>query len=479
MEIDGTSGEGTESTEAPIGDDGPRGPWQGRVRWAPGGGLAYTPGVVLVRSEVLDAARGLLARVLERDEVRVEPILGGRWGRIVDIPDPLEAIQELARVGVVAQVDHVLFATCCCPPHPGDPSAAPFYANPFYANAVGEGSFAANPFYANPFYANAGSGGCCCGCRGGGAFANPFYANPFYANATESPFAARSTQESGRRRSSARPAEAPDGVEYPVPERPVRIAVLDTGYAEAFKPSGLEPRLTLSGGDRPSEDGDGYLDPAAGHGTFIAGLIEQLVPGCEIEVIEVLSTYGDGKETNIATRLSELAARTDPGPPHVVNLSFGTYSPFRMSLLEDAIGDLREKGTVVVASAGNDGSCAPLYPAAFEHVVGVAALVEDEGAAAPFTNYGPWVDACTAGVDLVSTFFEGWNGDEPEVDGTDVDRFDGWAVWSGTSFAAPRVVAALAAHMVKENTSAGKAAAALIEHESVERRPMLGAVVVP
>ncbi len=79
----------------------------------------------------------------------------------------------------------------------------------------------------------------------------------------------------------------------------------------------------------------------------------------------------------------------------------------------------------------------------------------------------------------MSTFFEGWNGDEPEVDGMDVDRFGGWAVWSGTSFAAPRVVAALAAHMVEENTSAGKALAALIEHESVERRPMLGAVVVP
>ena len=27
---------------------------------------------------------------------------------------------------------------------------------------------------------------------------------------------------------------------------------------------------------------DNYLDPVAGHGTFIAGIIEQLTPGCTI-----------------------------------------------------------------------------------------------------------------------------------------------------------------------------------------------------
>ena len=37
----------------------------------------------------------------------------------------------------------------------------------------------------------------------------------------------------------------------------------------------------------------GSLDPAAGHGTFIAGIIEQLAPGCTIKVQEVIGPLGD------------------------------------------------------------------------------------------------------------------------------------------------------------------------------------------
>jgi hypothetical protein len=448
------------------------------VRFAPGGGFAFVPGVVLVREPFREQAGTVLAETFD-----IEPrgeLLLERWVEFAGIPDPLAAIGALRRAGIVAQVDHVLFATCCCPPHPADPAAAPFYANPFYANAIGANPFYANPFYANPFYANpfyanAAGRGCGCGCSGGGVWGSPFYANPFYANATPSPFLAADAQETGRRRSSARPAQdIPGGVEYPVNPNGVRIAVLDTGYADSFTPTGLSPILGRADGDAPSEDGDNYLDPAAGHGTFITGVIEQLVPGCQFDVIEVLTTYGDGKESQIATALQGLLA----SPPHFVNLSFGAYSPLGMEVLRDAIEDLQKAGTVVVASAGNDGTCAPLYPAAFDGVIGVGALVQDEGVAAPFTNYGPWVDACTAGVDLTSVFFEGWNGDEPPVDGADPDEFEGWAVWSGTSFAAPRVVAALASQVAAGSTPR-QAVKDLILDPKKERRPMLGTVVVP
>ncbi|HUF99832.1 MAG TPA: hypothetical protein VMM60_17020, partial [Ilumatobacter sp.] len=95
---------------------------------------------------------------------------------------------------------------------------------------------------------------------------------------------------------------------------------------------------------------------------------------------------------------------------------------------------------------------------------------------AAFTNYGPWVDACAPGVGIVSTFFD--LGDQARLDGGD---FDGWAIWSGTSFAAPVVAASIAWEwMCRGNDGApGDAARWLIERPGLFRYPWLGAVVNP
>ena len=70
------------------------GPWQARVRFAPGGGLAYRPGELLVRVGTVDAARAALAAAghgySDGDE-----LLGGTWVRFTDVADPLEAIEAL------------------------------------------------------------------------------------------------------------------------------------------------------------------------------------------------------------------------------------------------------------------------------------------------------------------------------------------------------------------------------------------------
>jgi hypothetical protein len=455
------------------------GPWQARVRFAPGGGLAYRPGELLVRAGTVDVARATLAATgLGYSEG--DGLLGGTWVRFTDVADPLEAIEELRRAGVVAQANNVLFASTCCPPHPADPQAEAFYASPFYASPFYASPFYASPFYASPFYASAGMGSCCCSSGSAGAnpfYASPFYASPFYASADPNPAAAPWMQATGRRRSSARPADPPEDLPDEGQES-VRIAILDTGYAEIHQPGVLPGiHITPHGGDRPDEDGDNFLDPAAGHGTFIAGVIEQLTPGCDLEVFEVLSTYGDGDEATIADQLSDLSNRPADERPHFVNLSFGGYSPLGMAALADAITALDQAGTVVVASAGNDGTCVPQYPAVLPEVVAVGALDED-GNPAPFTNYGPWVRACTVGVEVVSSFYEGFNGAEPPVDNVDADDFHGWARWSGTSFAAPRVVAALARRVIAGG-SPQEAVELLIENEQWPRKPMLGTVVLP
>src|SRR5207249_11866623 len=82
------------------------------------------------------------------------------------------------------------------------------------------------------------------------------------------------------------------------------------------------------------------------------------------------------------------------------------------------------------------------------------------------SNFGEWVGAWSRGEDLSSTFVIwgsrwpwGKRGLEvpmgqpspPAVPGR--DRFTGWAVWSGTSFAAARVSGAIAAELKRDGRS--------------------------
>ena len=132
------------------------------------------------------------------------------------------------------------------------------------------------------------------------------------------------------------------------------------------------------------------------------------------------------------------------------------------------------EGIVVVASAGNDGVCRPAYPAAFDGVVSVAALGPD--GPAPFSNWGSWVRACAPGVDVASTFYIG-NCAEKEKYGVDPDTYTGWALWSGTSFAAPVVAAVLARTMMSEGLTGHGAVEAIIDQAGLFRLRCYGTVV--
>jgi hypothetical protein len=77
----------------------------------------------------------------------------------------------------------------------------------------------------------------------------------------------------------------------------------------------------------------------------------------------------------------------------------------------------------------------------------------------------------------VSAFFPSFNGALKEINGVDPDSFDGWAQWSGTSFAAPVVVAALAREMVSGNCDAREAVKRVLQAPHLLRIPCLGTVV--
>jgi len=224
--------------------------------------------------------------------------------------------------------------------------------------------------------------------------------------------------------------------------------------------------------DEKDADDNRTLDFEAGHGTFISGVIRQACPDAEIFNTGVLSSFGDGSIWGLLKSLKRILdiMTQSSGPPDVVVMSFGGYFPldepgFLGQALTRLLGD-----AVIVAAAGNDTTCRPHFPAALPDVVGVGGLQTD--GKAWFSNFGGWVDACAPAVDVVSTFFTEF---EEQIGGKESRRYTGWARWSGTSFAAPKVAAAIAQEQYLRGITAREAWRRLGSHQ-LYRYPDLGIV---
>ena len=246
-------------------------------------------------------------------------------------------------------------------------------------------------------------------------------------------------------------------------ERPVTVAVLDTGIAAHpwWNASHWYGEHGADCADLPDASGSGGLDPQAGHGTFIAGLVLRAAPGAALQMVRVLDGDGIGDEAGVLRALGRLRARA----PQVLNLSFGghTFDDLPSPMLAAALAALPE--TVAVACAGNTATDRPFWPAALPEVVAVGALDAACAGRAPFSAYGPWVDACAPGEWLASSFLEH-------------GAFHGYARWSGTSFATALVSGAIARAAGAEGCgSAAEAAERLLRGDDLRRLPGLGAVV--
>lgn len=200
----------------------------------------------------------------------------------------------------------------------------------------------------------------------------------------------------------------------------VTVAVLDTGISpHAYLAGSIAPGgyNFINNNADANDTGAGVM---AGHGTFVAGLIHMVAPDAKILPIRVMDSSGMGTSFMIAEGIYHAI---DHGA-RVINISMS--SPKNSSVVADAIAEAQSMGIIVVASVDNRDSDDKVYPAANGGVIAVASTGMSDVKSA-FSGFGPYVDLCAPGEDLISIL--------PN---------NQFAVASGTSFSAALVSGASA-----------------------------------
>lgn len=177
------------------------------------------------------------------------------------------------------------------------------------------------------------------------------------------------------------------------------IAVIDTGI-DAGHPD-LDGKM-IGGYDFLDNDGD--PNDTYGHGTHVAGIVLAETDngtgtvgtayGGAIAVMPLRVCNSSGCPTSAIVDAINYAA--DHGAD-VINLSLG--GRFGSSSEEQAINYAWNKGLVIVASSGNDGSGKVSFPAAFANAIAVGSTNWRDNLA-PYSNKGSALDIVAPGGDM-------------------------------------------------------------------------------
>lgn len=207
----------------------------------------------------------------------------------------------------------------------------------------------------------------------------------------------------------------------------------------------LVPNLWVNPGEVPGngidDDGNGYIDDVHGvsmmlgtgdpnplpggqarHGTQTAGAagaatnngigIASIGYACRLMCISA------GTNANIYKGYEGIVYAADNGAD-IINCSWSSETPTITG--QNIINYARERGAVVVGSAGNEGNAIPRYPGAYEGAVAVAAVTSTDRKS-DYSSYGPQVTVCAPGDYINVTYIGGQ-----------------YVQSTGTSFAAPIV----------------------------------------
>ncbi len=211
----------------------------------------------------------------------------------------------------------------------------------------------------------------------------------------------------------------------------------------------------------PTDPGDlAFGGSSSFHGTHVAGTVAARTDntrgvagvswGAKIMPMRALgvdggTTYDVMQAVRYAAGLSNDSGQFPDRPADIINLSLG--SPFFSQFDQETFDAVRSRGILVVASAGNESSSTPSYPAAYNGVIGVSATTIDD-TLAPYSNYGPSIDvAAPGGYNATDLNGDGFSDGVVSTLGDDSNGpiTLGYGALNGTSMAAPHVagVAAL------------------------------------
>ena len=256
------------------------------------------------------------------------------------------------------------------------------------------------------------------------------------------------------------------GIESGSPD--IIVAVIDMGFDMSHED--LQENIWKNPGEIPNngvdDDANGYVDDIVGwdfvhqssglddedcdwrnedndptslkssHGNRVLGLIGAttdngigiagIAANCQVMLIRAGFYNTQGYQVLSTSAIIKGIIYAVENGARIINISSGSpnYSGSYKSALEYAV----DNGALVVCSAGNDGSDARCFPAAYDIPgllsVGASNILD---AKCSFSNYGNWVDVSAPGQHIMSTLLN-----------------DSYGQTQGTSFSAP-IVAGIAA----------------------------------
>jgi thermitase len=212
---------------------------------------------------------------------------------------------------------------------------------------------------------------------------------------------------------------------YPVPPSPRELdwSTLRLSYADAYPQAKGTPIAVIDSGLRADAGLDKFvlasldaLDPdkpisdTGGHGTqmalIAAGVVKPMgVKGDSVAQTAIIpiKAFDENGFTSSFLLMESMEFALKHGA-RVMSLSWGSET--KSEFLSEALGLADSKGLIIVASAGNEPTGDPHYPAAYPAVIGVGALAPD-GKAWEKSNRGDFVDLYEPGFASLPVGYKG------------------------------------------------------------------------
>jgi subtilisin family serine protease len=289
----------------------------------------------------------------------------------------------------------------------------------------------------------------------------------------------------------------------------VYVAVLDTGLVKNWPAYFPDERIATEYakcfGGGGGEQGNVSTQPnkwgldQSSHGTHVTSTIlgynllgtsiNGVAPLATVIPVKVLNQNGSGWSSVVAhgiTYVADLKAGPLAGSAVVINMSLG--GPELDAMEKAAIDYAIDKGVIIVASAGNEGTTGMGYPGAYEPVISVAA----SGWIGEWTTAGWWTANVPDPTNPDQFYITDFSSREKAGQDLDVAAPGSWCVGpyqvngkigyyflGGTSMASPHVAGIVALMAQKHPSLIASEAEAILEGSAIYLAPGSATVAAP